>query len=357
MAVTLLLCGSGASRIGIRSSALAELCACLHSVDELEHHPASWPWSEFFETVLDGRLAAEGGAFAPLWGPFRARYLLPLTDHSQRELDDELRDIERLPLPEFLAMSAQALVGKNTQDPLHRLVDDAALRKRFMARFRLISARHHQLASRLFADAEQLRADLLGFLRAVADTAFAPEWGKLRPVINAEVRHKVHTRNQLGDRVLADFPIATLLEDPPRVVFDKLYPASASVHESPCLLVPSVHGNPHTVIKHYTGFPIVVQYPITRGAEISLEVMRKRLAVLTDPVRIKLCQDILRNAASTTDLALRLDMTAPQVSRHLRKLREAGLVHGHRDGAVVRYQLDVEAVRRLGLDFIQALQR
>ncbi|MGP4021351.1 DUF5937 family protein [Saccharopolyspora sp. 5N708] len=359
MAVTLVLGGSGASRIGIRSSALAELCACLHSVDELEHHPASRAWAEFFEAALQGGLAAESGAFAPLWGPFRARYLLPLTAHSRRELDEELRDVERLPLPEFLAMSAQALVGKTTQDPLHRLVDDAALRKRFMARFRLISTRHHQLAGRLFADAEQLRADLLGFLRAVADAAFTEEWRRLRPVVNVEVRHKVHTRNQVGHRVLADFPIATLREDPPRVVFDKLYPASASVDESPCLLVPSVHGNPHTVIKHYPGFPIVVQYPISevRGAEISLEVMRKRLTVLNDPVRIKLCQDILRRAASTTDLALRLDMTAPQVSRHLRRLREAGLVHGHRDGAVVRYQLDVEAVRRLGLDFLQALRR
>ncbi|QUH02007.1 winged helix-turn-helix transcriptional regulator [Saccharopolyspora erythraea] len=358
MSVTVML-GSGSREVGIRASPLAELCSCLHSVDELGHHPASRAWAGDFEAVADGQLASELRNWFPLWGPFRARYLLPLTDHHRRELDDELQDIADLALPEFVAMSAQALVGKSTSEPLRHLPDDAAAQKRFLARIRLISSHHLRLGHRLLTDAEQVRGELLAFLRSVVDTAYEAEWAKLRPIIDAEVRTKVHIRNRLGAGVLGDFPIATLLPDPPRVVFDKLYPATASLDDSPCLLVPSLHGNPHTVIKHYPGFPIVVQYPISagRGDELSLDVMRKRLTVLDNPVRINLCQSILRRAASTTELAMRLEMTAPQVSRHLRRLREAGLVHGHREGAVVRYQLDTEAVHRLGLDFLQALHR
>jgi DNA-binding transcriptional ArsR family regulator len=50
-------------------------------------------------------------------------------------------------------------------------------------------------------------------------------------------------------------------------------------------------------------------------------------------------------------------MSAPQVSRHLRRLREAGLVHTHRRGSVVYYQLDTAAVERLGPDLLSVLYR
>jgi DNA-binding transcriptional ArsR family regulator len=152
--------------------------------------------------------------------------------------------------------------------------------------------------------------------------------------------------------------IGAVTEDPPRVVFDELYHATVRVvARTPCLLVPSAHGDPHLVVKHLPGFPAVVQYPVVPTADaVPVEEMRRRLAALQDPTRLRICRDILRHPSATAELATRLGMTAPQISRHLRQLREAGLVSTHRHGAAVYYRLDVDAVRRLGPDLLSGLR-
>lgn len=50
-------------------------------------------------------------------------------------------------------------------------------------------------------------------------------------------------------------------------------------------------------------------------------------------------------------------MAPPQVSRHLRKLREAGLVLAERNGRLVYYTLDADAIRMLGVDLEMAMRR
>jgi DNA-binding transcriptional ArsR family regulator len=59
---------------------------------------------------------------------------------------------------------------------------------------------------------------------------------------------------------------------------------------------------------------------------------------------------------TTADLADRLGMTRPQVSRHLRVLRDLGLVRVDRRGRHVLYRLDLATVERLGTDVAAALQ-
>lgn len=93
------------------------------------------------------------------------------------------------------------------------------------------------------------------------------------------------------------------------------------------------------------------------AATPTLETARRRLAALQDPTRLRLAYAILRNPVATSELATQLGMTAPQVSRHLRRLREAQLVHTHRRGSVVYHQLDADAVERLGPDLLSVLYR
>ncbi|MEO3872381.1 hypothetical protein ABGB18_26510 [Nonomuraea sp. B12E4] len=54
-------------------------------------------------------------------------------------------------------------------------------------------------------------------------------------------------------------------------------------------------------------------------------------------------------------MTTQLGMTAPQVSRHPRRLREAQLVRTHRRGSVVSCRLDAGAVERLGPDLLSVL--
>lgn len=144
---------------------------------------------------------------------------------------------------------------------------------------------------------------------------------------------------------------------PHRVVFDKLYPAQARLTDDPCVLLPSAHAGPHVTIKHARGFPIAIQYAVKPTQATPFEAVDRRVRALSDPSRVRICRAILRGRHTTVDLAHYIGMTEPQVSRHLRRLREAGLVRASREGRMVFYELDAEALKRIGQDFYAALWR
>ncbi|GAA2400385.1 hypothetical protein GCM10010255_36700 [Streptomyces coeruleofuscus] len=69
------------------------------------------------------------------------------------------------------------------------------------------------------------------------------------------------------------------------MIVDKLYHATARLDErTPCILLPSVHGDPHVVVKHVPGHPVVVQYPAMRNtATVPVGQVQRRMAVLGGP--------------------------------------------------------------------------
>jgi len=62
-------------------------------------------------------------------------------------------------------------------------------------------------------------------------------------------------------------------------------------------------------------------------------------SALADPWRILLLYTLNEGPCTVNDIAARLGMSQPTTSRHLKILREQGLVHGTRQGANVEYSL------------------
>lgn len=60
---------------------------------------------------------------------------------------------------------------------------------------------------------------------------------------------------------------------------------------------------------------------------------------LADPWRILLLYTLNESPCTVNDIAAKLGMSQPTTSRHLKILREQGLVHGTRQGANVEYSL------------------
>ena len=65
----------------------------------------------------------------------------------------------------------------------------------------------------------------------------------------------------------------------------------------------------------------------------------RTLIALADPTRRKLIERIGRKTQRASDLCRGLPMSRPAVSRHLRVLREAGLVAASSEGREMRYRL------------------
>jgi ArsR family transcriptional regulator len=70
---------------------------------------------------------------------------------------------------------------------------------------------------------------------------------------------------------------------------------------------------------------------------------------LSSPIRIMILYALSEQSRYVIDLAAELDLPQPTVSRHLKVLRERGLVTAHRRGPTVYYALGDERI-------IQALE-
>jgi ArsR family transcriptional regulator len=77
-------------------------------------------------------------------------------------------------------------------------------------------------------------------------------------------------------------------------------------------------------------------------------------AGLADPKRILILYELAAGSRNVTELAHSLNLSQPLVSRHLKVLRERGMVTATRQGAAVEYQL---ADKRLieALDILRAV--
>ncbi|MEX2970750.1 DUF5937 family protein [Streptomyces sp. C184] len=376
MSVVLMLAGAAPSSVVVGASPLAEVTAALHAYTEAEHHPATIRWARNLdaEGPGSGGPARDEGAvaalpaglrqrirgWAPLWASYRARYLLPLRAAADRPLDAELADIADLPLPRFAELTGYAVRGGNSGAPLDRVLHDSTQRDDLLAAAELRSTARAELARRLLDAPDELRSDLLALLSQAAQ-ALEPDLTRAARTIATHVPRLRATIERSGPgRALAGLdPSASYRSGPPRVVFDKFHHGIVNVATTRLLVVPSVFGRPHVLVKHEPGPVAVIQYPpLTDGAaQPNYADVHRRLEVLRDPGRQRIARAIAREPLTPSELAARSGMTLPQVSRHLARLRQAGLVTVDRAGRRAYYQLSLEPVRRIGDDLLAALFR
>ena len=77
-------------------------------------------------------------------------------------------------------------------------------------------------------------------------------------------------------------------------------------------------------------------------------------AGLADPNRIMLLYSLAQSARNVTELCNELDMPQPLISRHLKVLRERGMVTTERRGTVIVYSLSDKRLIQ-ALDLLRAV--
>jgi len=360
MAIVLDLQGARTADILAGSSPLAELMACLHSLAEPEHHPEKRPWLAQVRSDLTADLRVQLAYYSPLWARYRCRLFFPLDGPLNRTMADEFHTLRTLPAERFLSLAVMAVHG-SAFDTAELLADDLR-RSAYLKACDRRSFSRGELARALLADPEAVRAGLLETLERCVDEFFAVEWRRVQHRLDdgaARVRDRL-TTVPLATVLASLSPTATVRERPLRVSYDKLQTETAAVRRRRCLLVPSMHSWPHLIIKLDQDLPIVVHYPIEsseRAGQQQLSLVRARLGVLTDPARLALCRHLVNEPITTSELAQRTGSSLPQVSRHLRRLREVQLVSSERHGRLVYHRLDTQRLIRLGVDLLTTIIR
>lgn len=74
---------------------------------------------------------------------------------------------------------------------------------------------------------------------------------------------------------------------------------------------------------------------------------------LADPNRILIIYSLAQGPRNVTDIAAAVELAQPTVSRHLKTLRERGIVRAERDGQTINYHLSDERIIQ-ALDLLRA---
>jgi DNA-binding transcriptional ArsR family regulator len=363
MAVTVSVREADAARVVFAVSVLAELTAALHVLARPDHHPAHADWVAATTTRLPEPIAAETRSLAFLWRPYHASFLLPAPDRLGAELGVELDGITALPVDRFAEEAAYPLRGGGPRAELRGLLASPPLQQRVRTYARARGGGEAAAAEQLLADPSTFRLRLRRLLEACNDAFFGDEWSRLRATLAADAqrRRDVLARQGVYAALESLSPAARADPDRARVVLDKVHHGVIDAAARPVHALPTAFGWPHLIVQDHPDWPAYILYPLPSGgpaaAPPEIRVVERRLAALADPVRLRLCRSLAREARSTLELAAISGMAAPTVSRHLKALRDAGLVRTRRQGHFVLYELDIDAARRLGPDLLTALLR
>ena len=82
--------------------------------------------------------------------------------------------------------------------------------------------------------------------------------------------------------------------------------------------------------------------------------MNALFKALSHPVRRRIVAMLRRGPMASGDIAAAFDISWPTVTGHLNALKDAGLVAAEREGASIRYRLEISAVEE-ALAFLMAM--
>ncbi|MCR8669570.1 DUF5937 family protein [Agrococcus sp. HG114] len=352
-----------ADDVVIAPSELAELMALLHVLAEPDHHRDRRRETDRIVAAIPANLLRQLRVHAPLWARFRLRAFLPLqAAGGGLSFDSSLDAVRALPLTAFFEMAAETVAGGRLPDHQQPSRDEAA----FLEHCRSKSDERESLARRLLRDPAAFRDQVVDIAARCHDRFFAEVWAGIEPALQqrADLQREQLALEPVGELLASLAPDAHLFGQREHVVFDKLQSAVVPGAGREFVLIPSVWSDPHLLIKYDAAYasvpmPVIVQYPVRRpvASGLSLRTVQERLAVLSDESRQELCRHLVNEWCTTSELARRTGMTAPQVSRHLRRLKDVDLLVSTRNGKLVAHRLRSERIYQLGYEFLSTLTR
>lgn len=360
MVIALDLASARPERMWSGVSPLAELMACLHVLAEPDHHPESRQWRDRVDATMSDGLRSDLFRFAPLWARYRMRLFFP-TAAAQlgAEVEAEIRALERIDDRHFLPMTANAIRGRRLEwTSGEQVLDDRTWVRECEQR----SFTRGDLAHSLVEDPDRFRQDLASTLHRCVDEFFRDEWDRT----SVQLQRMSHTvaeaipRNPPVDVVASLTAIASSRGSASTVFFDKLQSGTATLGAKGLILIPSMRAWPHVMVKLDQELPIVIQYLVQEDADgtaRSQQELRRRLAALAEPGRWELCRHLIGEPITTSELAIRTGLSKSSVSRHLRALKDAGLISSQKDGRQVFHRLPPAVIVHLGHEVLRGMIR
>ena len=83
------------------------------------------------------------------------------------------------------------------------------------------------------------------------------------------------------------------------------------------------------------------------------EELSKKFRALSHPARVKLVEDLMEKEFCVGEMQKFLSLSQPNVSQHLKVLREAGIISGRREKTKICYSIADDNVRKTLVLFLK----
>lgn len=351
----------------------------------------SFAWSPMFESVVSMAVVARPKR-TPMHLPWvrRCRDLLPTEAHEEiralirvfdghvpgifevglsgdsPSFEDELATFEQLDDDLVAYELSWTLGGRDCVPPQAHgptLVHEPAYREEVIATAAAADEDRGALARAAFDDPAAVRDRLARLLGRYWEAAFAQEWARLLPRIEAEVTDGARALVTRGAEGLVDelLPEGRWDAATSSIIVDRTWDGSCDVAARGGLLfVPTVYGWPRVLIELAEPWPAAIFVPLRdlRQPEVvhdSDHVVADGLRALGDETRLQIARLVAEQPRSTKELAELLRLSDSAISRHLKILEGADVVTKERDGYFVLYRLRPQRIGELGLTLRRTL--
>ncbi|NUP47470.1 MAG: helix-turn-helix transcriptional regulator [Catenulispora sp.] len=199
-----------------------------------------------------------------------------------------------------------------------------------------------------------LLPDLLQAVRAWHNAAILPDWPRMRALLEADIAFRARQVAEGGVRRLFDTLHPTVRWAGDRVIADDPWHLEIDVGGRGLPLMPSVFVDRRVLWTVRAESPPAAIYPV-RAAATLWERRREPvngLAQAFGKTRADLLA-LVRDPATTTELARRLELSPPTVSQHLHALLAAGLVARSPTGRTVLYFVTAEGAALLRVNGLE----
>lgn len=218
------------------------------------------------------------------------------------------------------------------------------------------AAGHGDLLRAALEDPGTARDRYADMLERYWEEAFAQEWERIRPMIEADVTDGARALVTRGIPGLVSelLPEGVWSADESALIVEKKYGGTVDVAaRGGMLFAPTVYGWPCVLIELAPPWPVNIMFPVRALREpdqllATDHEVADGLRALGDETRLQITRMVAEQPRSTKELAELLRLSDSAVSRHLQVLAGAGVVEGQRDGYFVLYRLKPDRIGQLG---------
>lgn len=320
-----------------------EMLCSLHVLSDYSHHENCQAWAERAHKLLQPSLLEKITEYGAKYAQFG--FIIDIADHlcDRSNYEENLDDINDF-IQRLKTMSnnefAYIFLGANLIN--HEKVDDWLKEPQSLDKKELgeaINYVHFSEMQSFLQNIDHIKSELIQMLTEYWDSFFHVEWQTLKPYYAKKLEEE-STKFARVDTLEYILSLHSDLEfKDSRLIMKKKHEYSCNLDEmKEITLYISLFSSPHLLLNIYNSrLSIYVNTEMPKVEDTDVSQFVSFAKALGDVMRFNILLSLSKDSYTTKDLALKYKITPASISKHLKILKDANLIHHKKKKNFVHY--------------------